>query len=80
VCRWGSHRLQAVLFNVKTLYAKQILKCDNGVPDIQTIRDKDLHIPGYFANHGGNKVYKIVAGSFKSFSKLFQRVSNFQPV
>jgi len=72
-------QLCGIAYNIKTLYASQILNCEDELPDIQTVRDRDLHIPGYFANHGGSNVFKIVSGSFKRFSNLFQRVMKFQP-
>ena len=73
-------QLCGIAYNVKTIYASQILKCDDAIPDIQTIRDRELHVPGYFANHGGKRILNIIADSFKMFSRIYERVSNFQPV
>lgn len=73
-------QLCGIAYNMKTLYASQILKCDGRIPDIETIRDEELHIPGYFANHGGKKIFNIVIPSFKRFNKIFDRVENFQSI
>jgi hypothetical protein len=74
-------QLCGIAYNIKTIYASQILKYSNGeIPDIQTIRDKELHVPGYFANHSGKNVFNVIAGSFKDFSRIYERVNEFQPV
>lgn len=73
-------QLCGIAYNIKTLYASQILMCDDEIPDIQTIRDKELHVPGYFANHGGKSVFNIVAESFKRFRKLYEIVISYQPL
>jgi hypothetical protein len=74
-------QLCGIAYNIKTLYASQILKYSNGeIPDIQTIRDNELHVPGYFANHGGKNVFNVIAGSFKDFSRIYELVNDFQPL
>jgi len=73
-------QLCGLAYNIKTLYASQILKYDERIPDIATIRDEELHIPGYFANHSGKKIFNIVVPSFKRFSIIFNRVNNFQNI
>ena len=71
-------QLCGIAYNTKTLYASQILKCDEMIPDIKTLRDEELHIPGYFANHSGRNIFNIVASSFKRFEMIFKRVNDFQ--
>jgi hypothetical protein len=73
-------QLVGIAYNVKTLYSLQILKYDNRIPDISTIRDEELLTPGYFANHGGKKKFNIASASFKKFSTIYNRVTNFKPV
>ena len=73
-------QLCGIAYNLKTLYASQILKYDGRIPDIETIRDEELHIPGYFANHSGRKMFNIVIPTFKRFSIIFNRVNNFQSI
>ena len=67
-----------IAYNIKTLYASQVLQCEDKISDIRTIRDEDLHIPGYFANHGGKKVFNVIASSFNRFKRIADAVNNFQ--
>lgn len=73
-------QLCGIAYNIKTLYASQILKCDDKIPDIKTIRDEELHIPGYFANHSGREVFNAISVSYKRFNMIFQRVNEFRAV
>ena len=70
-------QLSGIAYNLKTQYASQILKCDGKIPDIETIRDEELHIPGYFANHSGRNIFNIASQSYKRFHIIFNRVNNF---
>lgn len=73
-------QLCGIAYNIKTLYASQILKYDERIPDIGTIRDEELHIPGYFANYSGKKIFNVVSSSFKRFNTIFSRVNNFHNI
>lgn len=73
-------QLVGIAYNVKTLYSLQILKYDGRIPDIATIRDEELHTPGYFANHGGKKIFNIASAAFKKYSAIYNRVANFEAV
>lgn len=73
-------QLCGIAYNIKTLYASQILQCNERIPDIKTLRDEELHIPGYFANHGGRKIFHTVASSFKRYNMIFNRVNDFQSI
>ncbi len=71
-------QIAGIAYNAKTLYTSQILKYENRIPDIATIRDEELHAPGYFANHGGRKIFNIHGNSFERFSIISKRVADFQ--
>lgn len=73
-------QLCGIAYNVKTLYASQIIKCTDKISDVRTIRDGDLHIPGYFANHSGKKVFNVIGSSYKRFNRIFDAVNNFQAI
>jgi hypothetical protein len=64
-----------IAYNIKSLYASQILCRENCISDIDTIRDEELHAPGYFANHGGRQIFNIVSSSFNRFNVIFTRVN-----
>jgi hypothetical protein len=70
--------LSGIAYNMKTLYASQILKCNEGIPDIKTLRDEEFHIPGYFANHSGKEVFNTIASAYKRFNIIFNRVNEFR--
>jgi len=69
-------QLCGIAYNVKTFYASQILSYEDKISDIGTIRQEELHTPGYFANHSGKKVFNIVSTSFKRFNTIFNRVNS----
>ena len=73
-------QLCGIAYNIKTLYASRILKCNERIPDIKTLREEELHIPGYFTNHSGKKVFNTAGSSFKRFSMIFNRVNDFQSI
>lgn len=74
-------QLCGIAYNIKTLYASRILRNGNDeIPNIQTIRDNDLHVPGYFAKHGGKKVFNVIADSFMEFNQIYERVNDYQPL
>ena len=69
-----------IAYNVKVHYASQILCRENSIPDVATIRDEELHIPGYFANHGGRRIFNIASSSFNRFNMIFARVNKLEIV
>lgn len=73
-------QLSGIAYNVKTFYTSQILQFNDRVPDIATIRDMELHTPGYFANHGGKKKFNIAGTSYERFNEIFNRVMNYKAV
>lgn len=73
-------QLCGIAYNIKTLYGSQILKYDEKIPDIETLRDEELHIPGYFVNHSGKKIFNTAGSSFKRFNMVFNRVNDFQSI
>lgn len=71
-------QLCGIAYNIKTLYASQILKFGERIPDIKTLRNEELHIPGYFANHSGKEVFNTIASAHKRFNIIFNRVNEFR--
>ena len=71
-------QLCGIAYNVKTLYASQILRYENKIPHIDTIRDEVLHVPGYFANHSGKEVLNVISSSYKRFSRICKLVEEFK--
>ena len=73
-------QLCGMAYNLKTFYSSRILQSEEKIPDIATLRDEEIHIPGYFANHGGRKIFNVISTSYSRFNELFSRVTNFQSV
>jgi hypothetical protein len=73
-------QLCGIAYNLKTFYSSAILKPGENIPDITTLRDEDIHVPGYFANHSGRKIFNVIASSYSRFNELFSRVSNYQSI
>lgn len=73
-------QLCGMAYNLKTFYSSNILKPEDKIPDITTLRDEEIHIPGYFVNHSGKKIFKVISTSYLRFNELFSRVINFQSV
>ncbi len=71
-------QLCGISYNIKTLYASLILKYDDRIPDIKTLRDEQLHIPGYYANHSGREVYNVSASAYNRFNIIVNRVRDFR--
>ena len=69
-------QLCGISYNLKTFYASKILCYGDKIPDIATIRQDELHAPGYFANHSGKKVFNVISTSFKRFNTIFNRVDS----
>ena len=73
-------QLCGMAYNLKTFYSSRILQSEEKIPDIATLRDEEIHIPGYFANHGGRKIFNVISTSYSRFNELFSRVANFHSV
>lgn len=73
-------QLCGMAYNLKTFYSSSILKSKDKISDITTLRDEEIHIPGYFANHGGRKIFNVISTSYTRFNEIYSRVANFQSV
>lgn len=73
-------QLCGISYNVKTCYSSRIVQHGEKIPDIATLRDEEIHVPGYFANHGGKNIFNVISSSYTRFNVLFSRVAEFKSV
>ncbi len=73
-------QLCGLAYTIKTFYSSRILQYDERIPDIATLRDEEIHVPGYFSNHSGKNILNVIASSFERFSAVFSRVSEYQSI
>jgi hypothetical protein len=73
-------QLCGIAYNVKTFYSSRIVRNKEKIPDIKTLRDEEIHVPGYFANHSGRKIFNVMATSYALINRQFSRVYEFKSI
>lgn len=73
-------QLCGIAYTIKTFYSSRIVQNNDSIPDIATLRDEELHVPGYFSNHSGKHVFNVIASSYERFSTMFSRVADFKSI